>query len=77
MVGNITTQISSGAVYKEQVLLLQVEEDYHSDYLATLLQLDDNLDRDFNDLTITPDRGDLQATQDGQRTGDCINKHIK
>ena len=55
--GNITTQISSGAVYTRTGSTASGGRGLSFRLSGNTLQLDDNLDRDFNDLEITPDQG--------------------
>ena len=55
--GNITTQISSGAVYTRTGSTASGGRGLSFRLSGNTLQLDDNLDSDFNDLQITPDQG--------------------
>ena len=55
--GNITTQISSGAVYTRTSSTASGGRGLSFRLSGNTLQLDDNLDNDFNDLQITPDQG--------------------
>ena len=55
--GNITTQISSGAVYTRTGSSASGGRGLSFRLSGNTLQLDDNLDNDFNDLQITPDQG--------------------
>ena len=55
--GNITTQISSGAVYTRTGSTASGGRGLSFRLSGNTLELDDNLDRDFNDLQITPDQG--------------------
>ena len=55
--GNITTQISSGAVYTRTGSTASGGRGLSFRLSGNTLQLDDNLDSDFNDLTITPSVG--------------------
>ena len=55
--GNITTQISSGAVYTRTGSSASGGRGLSFRLSGNTLQLDDNLDNDFNDLQITPDHG--------------------
>lgn len=55
--GNITTQISSGAVYTRTSSTASGGRGLSFRLSGNTLQLDDNLDNDFNDLTITPSVG--------------------
>ena len=55
--GNITTQISRGAVYTRTGSTASGGRGLSFRLSGNTLQLDDNLDRDFNDLQITPDLG--------------------
>ena len=55
--GNITTQISSGAVYTRTGSTASGGRGLSFRLSGNTLQLDDNLDNDFNDLQVTPDQG--------------------
>ena len=55
--GNITTQISSGAVYTRTGSSASGGRGLSFRLSGNTLQLDDNLDNDFNDLQITPSIG--------------------
>ena len=55
--GSITTQISSGAVYTRTSSSASGGRGLSFRLSGNTLQLDDNLDRDFNDLQITPNFG--------------------
>ena len=55
--GSITTQISSGAVYTRTSSSASGGRGLSFRLSGNTLQLDDNLDSDFNDLQITPDQG--------------------
>ena len=55
--GNITTQISSGAVYTRTGSTASGGRGLSFRLSGNTLQLDDNLDSDFNDLQITLDQG--------------------
>ena len=55
--GNITTQISSGAVYTRTGSTASGGRGLSFRLSGNTLQLDDNLDNDFNDLQITPSIG--------------------
>ena len=66
--GSITTQISRGAVYTRTSDSasggrgLSYRLDKNANGNRGILQLDDNLDSDFNDLTITPSNGRFTNT---------------
>jgi hypothetical protein len=55
--GNITTQISKGAVYTRTSSSASGGRGLSFRLSGNILQLDDNFDRDFNDLQITPSVG--------------------
>ena len=55
--GNITTQISSGAVYTRTSSTASGGRGLSFRLSGNTLELDDNLDNDFNDLQVTPDQG--------------------
>ena len=56
--GNITTQISSGAVYTRTSSTASGGRGLSFRLSGnTLVWLDDNLDNDFNDLQVTPNQG--------------------
>ena len=55
--GNITTQISSGAVYTRTGSSASGGRGLSFRLSGNTLQLDDNLDNDFNDLQVTPNEG--------------------
>ena len=55
--GNITTQISSGAVYTRTGSTASGGRGLSFRLSNNTLELDDNLDRDFNDLQVTPNFG--------------------
>ena len=55
--GSITTQISSGAVYTRTSSSASGGRGLSFRLSGNTLQLDDNLDSDFNDLQITPSIG--------------------
>ena len=55
--GNITTQISAGAVYTRTSSTASGGRGLSFRLSGNTLQLDDNLDNDFNDLQITPSVG--------------------
>ena len=55
--GNITTQISSGAVYNRSSASASGGRGLSFRLSGNTLQLDDNFDSDFNDLQITPNVG--------------------
>ena len=55
--GNITTQIGTGAVYTRTGSTASGGRGLSFRLSGNTLQLDDNLDSDFNDLQVTPDQG--------------------
>ena len=69
--GNVTVQIGSGAVYSRtsstasggRGLSFRIgDTNGNENASGNTLQLDDNLDRDFNDLMITPSQGRFTST---------------
>ena len=55
--GNVTAQISSGAVYTRTSSTASGGRGLSFRLSGNTLQLDDNLDNDFNDLQVTPNIG--------------------
>jgi hypothetical protein len=55
--GNVTAQISRGAVYTRTGSSASGGRGLSFRLSGNTLQLDDNLDRDFNDLQVTPNQG--------------------
>ena len=55
--GNVTAQISRGAVYTRTGSTASGGRGLSFRLSGNTLQLDDNLDRDFNDLQVTPNQG--------------------
>ena len=62
--GSVTTQISAGAVYTRTSSTASGGRGLSFRLSGNTLQLDDNLDRDFNDLQVTPNFG--QFTSDSR-----------
>ena len=62
--GEYTAQIVQGAVYERTSFTASGGRGLSFRLLSGLLQLDDNLDNDFNDLVITP--GDGTFTSDSR-----------
>ena len=62
--GNVTAQIVQGAVYERTSFTASGGRGLSFRLHSGLLQLDDNLDNDFNDLVITP--GDGTFTSDSR-----------
>jgi len=60
--GSITTQISAGAVYTRTSSSASGGRGLSFRLSGNTLQLDDNLDSDFNDLQITPNHGRFTST---------------